>query len=159
MPIQPTLRYQAANWLNDSEEKPPHDMDGVSYEPQYVLCDVEITGAANLDFFLAGKRVFIERVDLFVIEALDDGTVEVGVSDNADALIDTADYTETTAGQHATNVGSSNADNPKGLYLKDGGQVRITVAGSATEGRVAVLLKIWDLTHMLAHGSQFVLTA
>ncbi len=160
MPIQPTLRYQQANWFNDSEELPPHNMDGVTYQPHYVLIDVKVTGAANLDFFLAGKKVFIERADLFVIDALDgSGTVEVGVDGNADALIDTADYAEGTAGAHATNVGSANADNPGGLYLPDGDQLRVTVGGAPTKGRVAILLKLFDLENMLSNGSQFVLTA
>jgi hypothetical protein len=140
---QPTVRFAATR---DSSS-----IQGVSFVPKIKTFKVTVTGADNLDFWLAPAGTFVSRVVAWIEDALNgSGTVEIGTSANADALIDTADWNEANANAVATNVGSSNADNPAGLFLPTATQMRITIGGSPTEGTVCGFIEYFELADMCA---------
>lgn len=135
----PFLRFNRAG---------PHGVQGLTLVPKAFLAGFDITGTGVDDFWTIPAGTFIQQVILNVETGLDEGaTVEVGLDDNADAFIDTADFTDANAEAYATNIGSSNADYPKGLYVSASDLMRLTVAGTTapTVGRVRVLVTYWEL--------------
>lgn len=118
----PKLRFDA----NRNSES----IQGVSIMPIAKMVKLTVTGDENVDFMLAPENCWVDRVIAWTVTALSQGTVELGTDGNPDALIDSADYDETTGDTVATNRGSSNADSPNGLFLAAGDQLRITVSGT-----------------------------
>lgn len=148
---QPEVRFSKAG---------PNGQQGISYVEKVLAFKKEsISGTSNNDFWVAPAGVFITQAFLRVDTGVDgSGTVELGTDSNADALIDTADYTEATAGNYATNIGSSNADNPEGLYLDAGDTIRLTVGGTPTVGAVSGFIKYFEVDAMLSQGVHFDMT-
>lgn len=145
---QPEMRHNKQGPFSD---------DGVCYLPKVLTFKKDnISGTSNNDFWTAPTGVLISRAFLRIDTGLDgSGTAELGTDSNIDALIDTSDYTETTAGNYSTNIGSTNADNPEGLYLDAGDTIRLTIAGSPTVGAVSGFIEYYELDSMMDQGVHF----
>jgi len=140
----PTIRFAPTR---DSES-----IQGQSYAWKTLSGLITVTGPGTSSFFLAPAGALIRLVVARIETALDSsGTCEIGVDDNADALIDTADWTETTLNQFATNRGSANADFPNLMYLVAGDQLIITIGGTPTVGSVHFLIEYMELDDIEDH--------
>jgi hypothetical protein len=135
----------------------PFSDDGICYLPKVLTFKKDnISGTSNNDFWTAPTGVLISRAFLRMDIGMDgSGTAELGTDSNIDALIDTSDYVETTAGNNSTNIGSTNADNPEGLYLDAGDVIRLTIAGSPTVGAVSGFIEYYELDSMMEQGVHF----
>lgn len=139
---QPRLQVETVHLAETS-------MLGAVYQKLSRTFEVTITAAGSVVLWKIPAGTFIDRVVAQVQTALNgSGTFEVGVDSNADELIDTADYTETNADAWATNVGSSNADQPNGKYYPSLADLKATVGGTPTAGKVRVLVEYWMLDDM-----------
>lgn len=128
---QPSIRFSKVQ---------PEGMAGISFAPKIftVELDVGSTGVIEVCRVPAGTIVF--RADAWVVEALDTGTVELGSTGDADGLIDTADYTETSLNAHATNVGSA-AATPEGIFFPTASRIVATVSSSTGGGIASGLIR------------------
>lgn len=133
---------------------PQHNTDemvGQVFVEQSFAVQVSVSNSGTADLLTLPEGALVTRVYARIVDALDgSGTFEVGVSGNADALIDGADWVETTADEVATNLASSNADYPGGMFLPDGGTLIATVGGSPTEGTVEVVIFWLELDDILS---------
>lgn len=118
------------------------------------LVDATAAGTANLITLPADTLILFAAA--WVKDGLNgSGTLEVGISGNADMLIDSADYTETSDNAYAVNRGSSNADEPNAYLLTSSTTIIVTVGGnptSAGEGSVLIYLEWLELGDMDAAG-------
>lgn len=127
----------------------PDDMRGLAYVPELLV--YELTAPTDKGAYVLAEfseAVLVKRADLWVETAFGgtSPTLEIGTDTNNDALIDTADYNEEAADAYATNVGSSNADNPAGLMLADGDSLHATFGGSPNgTGKAVVVLEIFRM--------------
>lgn len=87
---------------------------------------------------------FVVRAFAWMQTALDAGTLEVGYSGNADAFIDSADWTETTVNQIASNGDGTNADAKLG-YLCTAATAVIATVTSAASGVAYIVLEWYEL--------------
>ena len=129
------------------------DMRGVAYVPELYVVKIDAplaTGAVILAEYTTA--ILVKSCDLWVQTALGSSdTCEIGVDDNFDALIDTADYDEETLNSWATNVGSSNADFPNGMILPAGDQLVAKFDGTPDgTGTVLVIFELFRLAEFLA---------
>ena len=131
----------------------PEDMSGLAYVPKLYSYNVmaPVGGAEDILLLETADPIWIRQVWLRVIALLDGTTptCEVGLDDNVDAFIDTADYVETTIDTFATNLGSINADFPNGVFLPAGDQI---VAGFAaadmTVREVQIIMSVLHVDDM-----------
>lgn len=136
----------------------PYSQEGVAFVPKAILVKKTVTGAENDDFWTIPAKTFVSRVVAMVETALNatDATFEVGVDGNPDMFIDTTDFDATTAGNWATNIGSTTAVGAKGQYFPASDVMRMAAAGTTlTEGEVHVLIEYYDVASMEARGFHF----
>jgi hypothetical protein len=145
---QPEVRFDLAG---------PMGMEGVSFIPKVVTFEkTGISGAGNDDFWAAPAGCFISQAYIRADVALDSGgTVELGTDGDADALIDTTDFTATGLGNSASNLGSATAAGAIGLYLEAGDLIRLTVGGTPTVGAVSGCIVYYELDAMIDRGVHF----
>lgn len=148
---QPRIRF--------AEHFNPGDMSALAFTPKTVTITKDIDGAENDDFWLAPEGAFIQQAFAYVIEALNgtSPTVSLGTDGDAEALIASTDFDISTAGNWATNIGSTNATNPEGLFLPSGDFLRIAVVGTdVTSGKVGIFVQYYEVEDMIDRGPHFV---
>lgn len=125
----------------------PADMRGLAYVPHLFVLTLDAPLVAGYTVLAEwDEAIMIKRADLWVTEAFVGGmTCEIGVDTNQDALIDTADYDEAVLNAWATNVGSSNANFPNGMFLPAGDQLRATWDGTGTLGEICLVLELYRM--------------
>jgi hypothetical protein len=146
---QPEIRFDLAG---------PMGFQGISFVPKVVTFKKEaISGTSADDFWAAPAGTFIAQAFIRADEALDttNATVELGVDDNADALIDATDFDPLTLDASASNIGSATALGAVGLYLPDGDMVRLTITGAPTVGAVSGCIIYFEMEAMIARGVHF----
>ena len=147
---QPNIRFDLAG---------PYGFQGISWIRKVINGTVVITGAGNVDFWVAPVDVFILNALMAVETVLDGaGTLELGVDGNSDALIDAVDWDPTGAGAFITMRGSATADSEAGLYLPSGDTLRLTAAATPTQGEVRFVIEYYELADMFAQGEHFTLS-
>lgn len=147
---QPRIRF--------AEHFNPGDMAALAFVPKTITLTKEITGAENDDFWLAPSGVFIQQAFAYVIEALNGTTptVSLGTDGDAEALVASTDFDISTAGNWTTNVGSTNATNPEGIFLPAGDFMRVAVVGTdVTEGKVGIFIQYYEVEDMMERGPHF----
>lgn len=145
---QPTIRFDLAG---------PYSFEGVSFVPKVTTFRKdEISGTSNNDFWSAPAGTFIAQVCVFADTGLDgSGTVTIGTDGDADALVDTTTFDASTAGNWATNIGSTTASAANGLYLPNGDMIRLAVGGTPTVGAVSGFIVYFEKAAMLSAGIHF----
>ena len=135
----------------------PNSIEGIAYVPKVMfLKKTGISGTSNDDFFVAPAGVFVQQAMLRIDTELDgSGTVELGVDGNPDALIDQTDLDASTAGNWATNIGSTTATGANGLYLHAGDTLRLAVGGTPTQGALSGFIQYFELEAMESRGEHF----
>lgn len=120
-----------------------------AYAPRIVKYLANVTGTDDINVVIIPADTWVTRVWGRIVEELDgSGTLDFGYADSEDAFLDAADWTETTAEQFATNVGSSNASKPAGVYFTTATQLYFTVGGSPTKGQVEVVIETLEVANM-----------
>lgn len=140
-PKQPSIRFDKGG---------PYAYTGVSFLPKIVTFEkTGISGTENEDFFNIPAGSFIAqafmRCDTIVNNS---GVVTLGTDGDPDALIDATDFSGATAGNWATNIGSSTANGANGLYLHAGDTIRLATTGTATAGAVSGFLVYYEASAM-----------
>lgn len=145
---QPEIRFSKAG---------PNGQQGISYVEKVLAFKKEsISGTSNNDFWVAPAGVFITQAFMRVDTGVDGGgTATLGTDGDPDALIDTTDFTATTAGNWATNIGSATAAAANGLYLDAGDTIRLAIGGAPTVGAISGFIKYFEVDAMLAQGVHF----
>jgi len=83
-------------------------------------------------------------------------TVTVGVDGDADMFITSTDFDVSTAGNWATNIGSTLADGAKGKYFAASDIARLAATGTTlTSGTVRVLFEYYEVGEMFTRGIHF----
>lgn len=137
----------------------PHSLSGVAYVPKVIAIEKTIVATShNSDFMVLPAGSLITRVDAVVETAINgtNPTISFGTDGDANALIASTDFDVTTAGNWATNVGSTNATNPNGLYLHAADTLRIAlVCTNCTEGKVRFLMHYLEKDAIAERGFHF----
>ena len=119
-------------------------MDGQVYIPLTRTFEVTVTEAETIVAWKIPAGTFVKQAIAQIETALNgSGTVELGVDSNLDEFIDGADWVETNADAWATNLGSSNADQPNGKYYPTGGDMKVTIGGAPTAGKVRFVVEYY----------------
>ena len=145
---QPETRFNLAG---------PMGIQGISFLPKVVTFFKDaISGTSDNDFWVAPPGTFIAQAFIRAHTALDgSGTATLGTDGNPDALIDSTDFTPTTIGNSASNIGSATAVGAIGLYLKDGDTIRLAICGSPTVGALSGFLVYYEMGAMINRGKHF----
>lgn len=145
---QPSVRFDMAG---------PYGFEGISFVPKVVTFKKDaISGTSNNDFWSAPAGTFIAQAAIFADTGLDgSGTATLGTDGNPDALVDTTTFDASTAGNWATNIGSTTAANANGLYLPSGDVIRLAIGGTPTVGAVSGFIIYFEKAAMLAEGIHF----
>jgi len=126
-------------------------VQGGAYEPKIIKYLHSVTGTDDINVVVVPAGTWVTRVWARIVEALNgSGTLDFGYADDEDAFIDAADWTETTANQFATNVGSTNASAPRGYFFADATQLYWTVGGTPTQGVVETCIETLEVDAMTA---------
>lgn len=125
----------------------PDDMEGQFYVPVTRAIEVTISGSGTYEPFLIPANTIVDEVLLVPLTPLDAGTVDIGDEDTADCLIDNTDFDETDG----TMISSRKTTAPSGLYYSSAKKLVVTVGGAASEGVLALLIKMWDLNGLRFH--------
>lgn len=135
----------------------PNSIEGIAYVPKIFYFKKEsISGTSNDDFFVAPAGTFIQQAFVRIDTELDGTpTLELGVDGNPDALIDQTDMDATTAGNWATNIGSTTAVGANGLYLHAGDTIRLAIGGSPTQGAISGFIQYVEMEAMESRGEHF----
>jgi len=145
---QPRVRY--------AEHFNPGDIAALSFEPKVITIEKDLSGGAeNWDFWSAPAGTFIQQVFAYVVEAAVGATptVELGLDGNADEFIDTSDFDLSTAGNWATNIGSTVATSPNGKFLPTGDVMRMTITGTnLSAGKVRAVISYFEVEDMFDRG-------
>jgi hypothetical protein len=130
---QPTLRLAVNN-----------DNDNMAYKGFLPICrviDLTISGSDGLTPWLIPAGTFVKEVVGMIVEGIDD-TVDVGDEDTADCFIDNTEWTEATANSVVSSVLLTA---PGGKYYAEAKLLTITLGGSASEGKLRLLITSWEL--------------
>lgn len=139
--MQPMIRVKATH--------DPASMEGQAYVPRVLLFEVAISGSGAETFWTASPGTFVKEVVAHISTALDAGTVDIGDEDTAALFIANTEWTETTVNQI---VSSKETTAPAGVFYSAAKDLKVTVAGAATEGVVRIMLEVFNLTEMAAQG-------
>lgn len=145
---QPYIRFDKAG---------PFGFEGLSFEPKVITFKKDaISGTSNNDFWAAPAGVFIAQAFIRADVELDgSGTVELGTDGTGDELIDTTTFDPSSAGNSATNIGSTTAAGAAGLYLHAGDTLRLTIGGTPTQGEVSGFIVYYEFSAMKGAGVHF----
>jgi len=148
---QPRVRF--------AERFNPGDMAGLAFTPKVITVEKDLSGGAEAwDFWSAPAGVFIQQVFAYVLDAATgtSPTVEIGLDGNPDEFIDTSDFDISTVGNWATNIGSTVATSPNGLYLPSGDVLRMTIVGTdLSAGTIRAVISYFETDDMFDRGPHF----
>lgn len=141
---QPTLRTKLTH--------DPASMEGQSYAPIVVALKASASsGSGYNDIYTVPAGVWLEEAVIIITEAFDgSATVDFGLDSDTDALMANTEITEATLGDVVSTKAGSTA--PDGMYFTALDVLRVEFGGSPTVGEVTILLKMWDLNSIAAHG-------
>lgn len=142
--VQPEIRFHRVG---------PNAIEGVSFLPKVMHFKKEsISGTSNNDFFVAPAGTFVQQVVVRADTALDgSGTVTIGTDGDPDGFIDTTGFDASSAGNWATNIGTTTAFGG-GTYLHAGDTLRLAVGGTPTVGAISGFLVYYELEAMEDRG-------
>jgi hypothetical protein len=130
----------------------PHSFEGVSFEPKIAYFEKDISAAGNDDFWTIPAQTYVEQVFVRVETDVDgSGTVTIGKDADPDGFIDTTGFDASTAGNFATNIGTTVAQ-AGGEYFHASDVFRIAVGGTPTVGKISGFIKYYELSQMAARG-------
>lgn len=145
---QPTIRFSKAG---------PYGLEGLSFAPKVItFSKTGIAGTEDEDFWVAPAGTFIAQAFITVDTSVtNSGVVTLGTDGDPEALIASTDFDASTIGNYATNIGSTNATNPEGLFLNAGDTIRLATTGTADAGAVSGFLVYYEVDAMLGVGVHF----
>lgn len=145
---QPSIRFDLAG---------PFSKEGVSYLPKVLsFKKAGISGTENDDFVTLPAGTFVTQAFLRCDSTVtNSGVVTLGTDGDAEAFISSTDFDGSAIGNYATNIGSTTATNPNGLYLPDGDTIRLATTGTADAGEVSGIIVYFEMDAIEDEGVHF----
>ncbi len=128
----------------------PASMEGQAYLLPAValLFDVGTSGSGAHNIYSVPAGTWLVEAQAVTLEALDVGTIDLGLDGSASALIANNEWTETNQYAIAT---SKQTTAPDGIFFSAQDNIMITVNGAGS-GKVLILLWLIDINSILAQG-------